>query len=111
MGVPAVGPGKLTDVGGPICTYESAPGQDVGTDSVTLSFVRKPPDQLKKLVPSQGTQAVSGVGDEAIYSNGLATLYIRNGKLAFEIGVLSKGGLPASMGLDVQLAADVLAKL
>ena len=87
LGEPVAGEGASSGAGH--CEWTAAAND--GSDTVNLDL--DDADVLKTVVTGNGgggtvpTESVSGVGDEAIYANGLKILYVRTGTSGFTIQI------------------------
>jgi hypothetical protein len=116
MGEPATGAGKAQ---GSECKY-TAQAND-GSDMVSINVDK--PEILKAVVTGNGvggtatTEAVSGLGDEAIYEPGLQILFVRTGSQAFLVQLATAASLmkadhgASAKAIDVTLARAALGRL
>ncbi len=87
LGEPVTGEGDSSGAGH--CEWTAAAND--GSDTLNLDL--DAPDVLKQVVTGNGgggtvpTESVGGVGDEAIYANGLKILYVRKGTSGFTIQI------------------------
>ncbi len=114
LGEPATGEGTSSGAGH--CEWTAAAND--GSDTVNLDL--DDADVLKQVVTGNGgggtvpTESISGVGDEAIYANGLKILYVRKGTTGFTIQIATVAALAAQTSEKdnaVTLAQAVLGRL
>ena len=113
LGEPATGEGKGAGEG--LCTWTGVAND--GSDLLTVHVAD--PAILKRVVSgSNGTpggvpiEAVSGVGDEAIYADVLKFLFVRKGSTGFTIQLVTIAALQTSeRDKEVTLAQAILGRL